>query len=273
MWVGMVVIAAFFNALWTALSKPCLEEISPFDFTLQFRFLTTLLLLPGFFIFFEIPSDPIFWLATMGMGVLELVRITVFSSEIRKDYYSTYAIYNTSPFFTILLAPLFLPERINYGLILGILAIVGGAWIFYGIQQVRIGGVFCAISSSIAGILSKIALAKSNPYFFACTAFLIGVILMGITGYVKRGFILAKPMGKDLRSAILKLAFYSFLATTLYYIAMDQAPVTRVNPLVRLNLLFGFFLSYYYLREKEFWPRKLAGGFLVLIGGVLITLS
>jgi drug/metabolite transporter (DMT)-like permease len=273
MWIGMVVIAAFFNALWTALSKPCMEEISPFDFTLQFRFLTALLLLPGFFIFFEIPSDPIFWLATMGMGILELVRITVFSSEIRKDYYSTYAIYNTSPFFTILLAPLFLPERISYVLVLGILAIVGGAWIFYGIQQVRIGGIFCAVSASIGGILSKIALTKSNPYFFACTAFFIGVILMGIAGYVKRGCILAKPVGKDLRSTILKLAFYSFLATTLYYIAMDQAPVTRVNPLVRLNLLFGFFLSYYYLREKEFWPRKLAGGFLVLIGGVLITLS
>ncbi len=269
----MVVTAAFFNALWTALSKPCLEEISPYDFTLLFRFLTSLLLLPGFFYFFDVPTDPVFWLATVGMGTLELVRITVFSSEIRKDYYSTYAIYNTSPVFTVFLAPFFLPEQVTYLLIMGILAIVGGALVFYGIQRVTIGGIFCAISASVGGILSKIALTKSNPFFFAFTAFFIGVVIMGTAGYLKRGFILEKPVEKNLRLNILKLAFFSFLATTLYYMAMHQAPVTRVNPLVRLNLLFGFLLSYYYLREKEFWPRKLAGGVLVLVGGFFIAIS
>ena len=273
MWIGMVVVAAFFNALWTALSKPCLEDISPFDFTLLFRSLTALLLFPGFLIFFEIPIDMVFWLATIGMGTLELVRIAVFSSEIREDYYSTYAIYNAAPFFTVFLAPFFLPEHITYILVLGVLAIVGGAWIFYGIRRVTIGGIFCAFSSSLGGILSKVALTKSNAYFFAFTAFFIGVIIMGVVGYIKRGFILRRPVGKNVRLSILKLAFYSFLATTLYYLAMDMAPVTKVNPLVRLNLLFGFILSYYYLNEREFWQRKLAGGILVLIGGVLVALS
>ncbi len=273
MWIGMVVAAAFFNALWTALSKPCLEDVSPFDFTLQFRFLTALLLLPGFLLFFEVPTDPLFWLATAGMGVLELTRITVFSSEIRKDYYSTYAVYNTSPLFTVFIAPFFLPEDITYLLVLGISAIVGGALVFYGIRRVTIGGLFCAVAASLGGILSKFALTKSNPYFFAFTAFFIGLLIMSVSGYIKRGYILEKQGMKNHRATIMKLAFYSFLATTLYYLAMAQAPVTRVNPLVRINLLFGFLLSYYYLREKEFWARKLTGGALVLTGGVLIALS
>jgi uncharacterized membrane protein len=72
---------------------------------------------------------------------------------------------------------------------------------------------------------------------------------------------------------ILPVAFWSLVATLLFYTALAHAPASKVNPLVRANLLFGFPLSYYLLKEKDDWRSKALGGVLILLGLVLVAIS
>lgn len=48
MWVFFAISAAFFNALWTSLTKNKDENVSALHFTVIFRFLTCVMLLPIF---------------------------------------------------------------------------------------------------------------------------------------------------------------------------------------------------------------------------------
>ena len=75
MWISLTILAAFFNALWTALSKKQLGKVTPYYFTLIFRSLTALFLLPIFLYDFKLSTNPIFWFAILGAGVLEMIGI------------------------------------------------------------------------------------------------------------------------------------------------------------------------------------------------------
>jgi uncharacterized membrane protein len=64
-----------------------------------------------------------------------------------------------------------------------------------------------------------------------------------------------------------------FLTSLLFYIALKQAPVSKINPLVRANLLFGFFFSYYLLKEKTGWKSKVLGGGFIFGGLILVAIA
>ena len=272
-WLPMVLLAAFCNALWTALSQKQLADLSAYDFTLLLRGLTTLFLLPLFLLDLHWPLTATFWLATLGVGILEMLRISALAIGIRKDYYSTYALYNTSPFFTLLIVPHLLPERITPLLWLGAGLIVAGAVLFYGMGKLSLPGLFCAVASSLGAVLSKLAISESSAFFFTFAAFVIGLTLMAASGKLiqKRDlhFLCAWPIVKK----ILPLAFYSFIATVSYYSALELAPVSKVQPLVRSNLLFGFLFSYFLLKETEHWRQKIMAGGVILLGCVIIGLA
>ena len=96
-WLAMAVLAGFFNAFWTALSKKILEHRSAREFTLVFRTLTCLFLLPFALWQWTWPLPMKWWLLTGLAGILEGVRIWFLTLGVKKDYYSTYAFYNFSP--------------------------------------------------------------------------------------------------------------------------------------------------------------------------------
>jgi len=272
MWIYLTLSAAFCNGLWTAISKNSLQRITAFDFTLIFRTMTTFMLLPWFLCNFEIPKSEVFWWCTLCAGFLEVLRITLLSQGIKKDYYSTYAIYNTSPVLTIIIAPIVLPEKINLALIIGALATVSGAFIFYRIGKFSYHGLMCALTSCLTGILSKIAIGYSSPFPFMFFSFSIGITLMCTYGIVFKSF----SGTRHPRESILKIsgiAFISMLATVCYYYSIGLAPITRVNPLVRMNLLFGFIFSYFLLKEKEDWFRKMCAGACIVFGAIFISIS
>jgi len=68
-------------------------------------------------------------------------------------------------------------------------------------------------------------------------------------------------------------AFWSFLASLLFYVALSHAPASKINPLVRANLLFGFLFSYYLLKETKNWVHKVWGGGLILAGLILVAIA
>lgn len=273
MWIQLTILAAFFNALWTALSKRQLGEISPFQFTLMFRAITALLLLPPFLFDFKLSSSPIFWLAVLGAGILEVIGIYSQSVGVKKDFYSTFSLANAAPLFTIFIAPIFLPEKITFILFIGAILMVAGGIIFYQIHpSISIHGIMRALSIALGGILAKIAIGYSSGLTYPFITFVIGIWIMVLVSPFKRDHINWKKF-KPFTKKLLPLAIFSALATLLYYLAVEVAPITRVNPLIRINLVFGFLLSYYLLHERENVKRKIFASALILIGSLLVAIS
>ena len=273
-WLFLAVVAGFFNAFWTALSKPILKTVSPREFTLVFRFLTCLLLLPFALCQWAWPLSLKWWTVTMAAGLLEGARIWLLTLGVKKDYYSTYAFYNLSPFFMVLAAPLFLGERITGLLAAGGFLISLGAFLFYRMGKWSWAGFIGALFSTFSALLSKIALADVSPFFFSFWVFGFGAVFLAplesrLTIRTGRFGLFRIEKWKK----ILPIAFWSFLASVLFYTALKYAPASKINPLFRANLLFGFLLSYYMLNEKRDWKKKALGGVLILLGMGMVVMG
>lgn len=273
-WMITAVLAGFFNAFWTALSKPILKNLLARDFTLIFRFLTCLFFLPFAIWQWTWPVSLKWWGITMIAGLLEGGRIWLLTLGVKKDYYSTYAFYNLSPFFMVLAAPFFLGERITPLLTTGGFFITLGAFLFYRMGRWSWPGLIGAFLSTISALLSKTALAEVSPFFFSFWIFGIGAfVLIPLEDHGKSSG--AKPSIQRFEKwkKIVPVAFWSFVASLLFYFALKYAPASKVNPLFRANLLFGFLLSYFMLKEKTDWKEKALGGGFILLGMGMVVLG
>lgn len=208
----------------------------------------------------------------MLAGFFEGLRTWMLVQGVKTDYYTTYAFYNLAPFFTVLAAPLFLPESRNGSLIMGGVLIALGAFVFHRLGKWSWGGLWGAIFSTAGVITNKMALADSPPLFFAFWSFGIGVLVLIPLESLARTSLRPRVMRKEW-GKVLAPAFWSFLASVFFYIALSHAPASKINPLVRANLLFGFLFSYFYLKEKKNWAHKALGGGLILSGLILVAVA
>ncbi len=148
-WILLVLGAAFFNALWVALSKVALKLLPADLFTILFRSLTAVLLFPLFIYRLQVPSTLYFWLAVALAGFFESMSIILQSVGVRRDYYATFSIANISPFFTLLLAPHILQERVSVVLITGVIFICAGVIVFFRLSwHFSLFGLAAAVCSS-----------------------------------------------------------------------------------------------------------------------------
>ncbi|HTC19618.1 MAG TPA: DMT family transporter [bacterium] len=135
-------------------------------------------------------------------------------------------------------------------------------------------GLIGAVFSTIAAILSKKALMDSPPLFFTFWSFFVAaLILIPLEHFEPKRMKGARGINKKDWMEILPIAFLSFFASLLFYVALKYAPVSKINPLVRANLLFGFFFSYYLLNEKTGWKSKALGGGLIFAGLILVAIA
>ena len=273
MWILLTILAAFFNALWTALSKKQLGKISPYQFTIVFRSLTALVLLPTFLYDFKISTNPIFWATVLGAGILEVLGIHAQSIGVKKDFYSTYSLSNASPIFTLIIAPQILPETVNLSLVFGVIVMVAGGFIFYQMnRKFSIYGIIRAVCVASSSILAKIAIGYSSGLTYPFLAFTFGIWFMILLNPFTHTSITRLELQPFIKR-IFPLAFISAIATTSYYVAIQLAPITRVNPLIRVNIVFGFLLSYFLLKERQNVRRKIIAGILIILGAIFISVS
>jgi uncharacterized membrane protein len=268
----MAVVAGFFNALWTAQSKAVLQKLNPREFTLIFRLATAFLLfLPACLQFKWIPSWE-WWGLVFLAGLFEGLRTWMLARGVKKDYYTTYAFYNLTPFFTVLAAPLLLKEAQGGALVTGGVLIALGAFAFHSVGGWSWTGLGGAVFSTAGVIVSKMALEQGAPLYFAFLSFFIGALVLYPLEALGGSPLRRKVMEREWRE-VLQPALWSFIASVLFYVALTYAPASKINPLVRANLLFGFFLSYYMLKERKDWRFKALGGGLILAGLVLVALG
>lgn len=272
-WLGMAVAAGFFNAFWTALSKKVLQKQYPREFTLVFRALTALMLLPWAFFEWTWPLPLKWWGLTLAAGICEGLRTWMLVRGVKRDYYTTYAFYNLTPFFTVLAAPAILGEPWTGWLVLGGFLIALGAFTFHRMGQWSWTGISGAVFSTAGVIFSKWALGGSPPLFFAFWSFGIGALVpIPLEAVIGGGRLRPSAMRREWRSVVVP-AFLSFIASVLFYVALAHAPASRINPLVRANLLFGFLFSYFLLGERKGWKSKALAGGLIFVGLILVAVA
>lgn len=273
LWILLIVISAFFNAAWTSLTKNKDKNLSALQFTTLFRLYTIIFLFP----FFLMKFDNKFWggeflFYAFLYALVEGVRTIFIVKGAEKDYYSTFAFVNISPIFTLLFAPVALNEKINMILIFGTVVIITGAFLFYKIGKFSWWGLSVAFISGMGSLVAKKGVSVSDGISFSIIAFLILVVnFFLIDLLINKKDIIFKLIKKS--KTIFLPAFFSSLGTAAYFTALETGPISKIAPIQRLNLFFGFFMSYFLLREHESWKTKFVGGMLILIGGVMVYMA
>ena len=272
MWLLITISAAFGNALWTALSKPVVQDIPPFRMMLLFRIMLAAIFLVPFLLIRGLPADGLFWAVIAAIGILQAARWVIIMQGIRGDYFSTYGMYNTAPLFTILIAPTILPERFGLGVWLGVLAIIAGGFLFYRTSRLSVYGLVGAVLTALINTLSKHVLSQISPIvlLFLMQAGAAAALLFAYP-LARRGEG-APPRWRQEVIRIAPLTIISAMAGLCFMYALSLDTATRVTAVVRTNLVFGFVLSCVLLDEKSDWAWKAAGTALIVAGTIAVAL-
>jgi drug/metabolite transporter (DMT)-like permease len=272
MWIVLSIAGAFTNAFWTSMSKPIVQDVSPVRMQLLHRLTMSCVFLVPFILLGDIPASTAFWVPVVTVGVLHAARWVVVLHGVKRDYFSTYALYNTTPLFTILLAPTLLPEKFGLTVWAGIVIIIAGGWLFYRTSRVSVHGLIGALIAAGINVLSKYALDMTNPVGFAFLFQATATVVLA-AGYVasrKKESDSAQWFADAKR--ILPLALVTCAGALCFYYALSLDTATRVTAVVRTNLIFGFVLSYLVLKERANLPHKITGALLILAGTILVAL-
>jgi len=269
MWIWLTLGSGVFNALWTSRIKSRVQVEGAVPFTVAMRWGVALCLIPvALATWKEVPIR--WWSFTVLAGFLECVSLWAATRGMRKDYYSTYALANVTPFFVGLSAPLLLHEAMTPRVWAGTLLVVAGAlWLYYR-GHWSWWGLLSAVLGTGSSLASKEVIGLGSFSAHSCVAFGIGALLMTplLFRRSKGGW---GSLGRNL-SANWGLILLSSTATLFFYAALQMAPLSLVSPVVRVNLVVGFLLSYYYLGEKKGWKSR-GFGALLLLGGIVLVLA
>ena len=266
-WAWLTIASGVLNAIWSSQIKSRVQKEGALTFAASIRWGVGLSLLP--FSILELKHySAQWWVFSSLAGTFECVSLWAISRGVRKDYYSTYALSNTVPLFSTFWAAIFLKETIGPALGMGVvLVVVGTLWLYYR-GHWSWWGLAAAFIGSFSGLFSKWAMPESGFLPHACFAFLIGAMVITVGG-LKGGSTSGKAVIRNIwinRTLIL----FSSASTVVYYWALEIAPLSRVSPLVRVNLVVGFFLSYFLLGEKQGWKSRGFGAALLLCGLILV---
>jgi drug/metabolite transporter (DMT)-like permease len=149
-----------------------------------------------------------------------------------------------------------------------LLVVIGAIWLYYR-GHWSWWGLGAAILGAGSSVCSKEVIAWGSYSAHSGLAFGIGALLMTPLAYksTPAGW---QTLGRNLWTNRY-LVLLSSTATLLYYWALPLAPLNQVSPLVRINLVIGFFLSYFHLGETKSWKSR-AFGVVLLLAGIILVL-
>ncbi len=272
MWIALAITCAFANALWTALAKAVVQDVPPLRMTLILRAMVAVFLLVPSLWLAQFPAHPTFWLIVLAIGLLNGARWVIILHGVKRDYFSTYGMYNTAPLFTLLLAPTLLPERFGLAVWLGIIAIIGGGVVFYRTSRVSVYGLVGAVLTALVNILCKRGIDYADPLTVLFLMQLSMTAVLAIGQVSSRARQVRLPAWRIEFRRIAPLAAIVTVSALAFMYALSLDTATRVTAVARVNLIFGFLLSYLLLREREDWRWKLGGALLILVGTVAVAM-
>ena len=269
---GIALFAILSAIIWGTsfpITKMGLQHISPITFAFLRYSLASLLF---FLALVFSPPENIRGMNMKKIFLLGLTGVTLptLLQNFGLNYTSAYLtgfIQSTGPIYTVILAHLFLKERINAYKILGVIIAITGVYFmirpqgggnFYGNMLILLS----AISYSIGGIVAKDLLNEGHkPMHVISISSIAGTLLLFPLIFMER---ISVDVEGIKYIAFLAL-FTTFMAYILWYKAMEKMEVSKLSFFTYLIPIFSIISSHFFLREYMKIGTIFAG-FIAVIG-------
>jgi drug/metabolite transporter (DMT)-like permease len=261
------IVAAALWGMSFPITKIGLENISPILFAfLRYTIASLLFIFLLFFTknFYNIDTKKFVFLGIVGVTLPTILQ------NIGLKYTTAYItgfLQSTGPIYTVILAYIFLSEKINIYKILGIfLAFVG---VYLMVRPEGGGNLFgnllilsSAISYSIGGIIAKDLLNNGyKPLQIIAFSSIFGTIfLIPMIFFEKISFEYA-----SIKYILFLAIFTTFIAYLLWYSAMEKMEVSKLSFFTYLIPLFSLISSHFLLQE-EIKVATILAGFIAVLG-------
>ncbi len=286
-WFPIALSTAIFTAASDAFTKAYLRPLGTIKMAMARVIAPVFFLLP-ILLFLNWPYLPLgFWKCLTVLLPLETTALVLYMEAIRtSDLSVSIPFLAFTPAFIILTGWLILGEHLTFWGIIGIMFIVIGSY-FLHLNSIA-KGLFSPIKAifknrgsflmlavafiySITSVLGKLAIAYSNPIFFACFYFVIHGLFSMATIAV---FFKVTPLDalREAPKGVILTGISQTLMVLTHMWAISLAPVAYMIAVKRLSVLFGVAIGCLIFKEKEMRPRFLGASFMVL-GVFLIALS
>lgn len=288
MWFPFALTFAIVTSLTVIIAKRIMKEADEYLYLWLNNLFTLPFLLAIVLIFYQIPRiDRSFILATVGAVAISVVAAILAYRAIKISEVSLVnPISSFNPVFTAIISFIVLGEKISFRGVLGILLVVGGAYLLQiseskkgalapikalashrGVQLSLVAYFLWAITPS----LEKTAIFHTSPQVppFASLAGMVGAIALytPIVAQVSK-----KPI--DIARRHLKLfvlsGFLGGIGMTAAFTAFSLANLGLVTATFKLSMIFTVVLGWLFFKEKEIKSRLL-GSIVMLIGVVLLV--
>lgn len=296
-WVPITVVAALFQTLRTALQKQLNVELSinattfaryVYGFPLAALYVGGLVVFAGFdlpvvnatFLRFCLIGGiaqiiatsaliGLFRLRSFAVGTTfsktEAIQAALFGTLILGESVSTGGI---AAIFVSLLGVLLLSWAANTGSTIGLLRNLGGRAVFLGLLSGALFGV-SAVSIRAASLSLGLDHFAIRAGMTVATMTLIQTCLLGTYLLIHERPQLVQTLTTWRRSSLVGLL--SVLGSIGWFTAMTLQTAAYVRTLGQIEMVFVFFVSHFYFRERM-RPAEL-GGIALIVGGILVLLN
>ncbi len=299
MWIFASLLAALANAFWVALSQRLVRSMPSVRFTVFFHALLSLWLLPDFLwacsragLHGLLALPLLFWIAVILVGACQTLGVWIQGFGIRHDYYTTFAVGNSSPALVLVFAPAatrlipgFPVENWGWGTVPGTLLVVAGVLLLVRgalhraalLWGLLVAAVMAVMSLSIRWGTAGFRSPENDAWIvhlFTWPSMVIGTALL-VPLMLRHWRPPADRTPQDRRQlwrVLLGASLLGALSTLLFNLAFLWAPsAAQPAALVRINLLFGFLLSHWLLRERGASVLRLVSGAFIALGCLLVV--
>ena len=261
------IIAAALWGMSFPITKIGLQNVSPVLFAFLRYAIASLLFI--FLLFFTKNFYSIDTKKFVFLGIVAVTLPTILQNVGLKytTAYITGFLQSTGPIYTVILAYIFLSEKINIYKILGILLAFVGVYLM--VRPEGGGNLFgnllvlsSAISYSIGGIIAKDLLNNGyKPLQIIAFSSIFGTIfLIPMIFFEKISFEYA-----SIKYILFHAIFTTFIAYLLWYSAMEKMEVSKLSFFTYLIPLFSLISSHFLLQE-EIKIATILAGFIAVLG-------
>ena len=282
-----ILIPIIFWAFAFSLIKIGLEELSPINLTIMRLFIVCTI----FFIilifkhdnFSKLQKKDIPILFSLGFFGMVIYHLALNYGEQFISAGAASLIIATIPLFVVILAILFLSEKITYNIAIGIsLSLIGVIIIsIYGNENIileinYISGAIAVLIAAIAGagytVAGKKLLQKYTPLSLTIYAFLIGGL--GLIPFINYSLIeeVSKLSSSGWLAVIILALFPTIIGYVFWYMILEIKPASKISVYLYLTPIFSTIIAFFYLNE-EITYLFILGGFLVIMGLYIVNIN
>lgn len=284
LWAILSVLSGLGDAIEFALMKKLKGISSSIVVWVQYAFALPFLAVLLYFNYPQKINNNVYWIAILNGLLLIVTTYLLFKATKISDLSVSMPMLSVTPLFLIFTSYFMVNELPTFYGLIGIFLIVIGAYamhvkdykmgFFYPFRELfkNKGSLYVLVVAflfSIAANLGKIGILNSSPIFYSFAVYLFVSIVM-----IPLVTINFNKKIKEIRSNLEYLALLGissgFMMVASAY-AMLIAIVPYVISLKRSSAIFAIFFGYFYFNEKNI-KNALIGTFIMLVGGVLITL-